>query len=721
VVANGHVTVPPPDEESANAVRAAEQATRASLTPPLGRLSSQPPLHGRTELIKRLWAAVFDPAEQRVHLLHGLSGSGKTSVALTVADSADKHREEHIDVWWVKADDALTLEEHMRALSRRVGVAESPLEHPAEELWKALNSRRDGRWLLVIDNADNHELLAAGNGPLRDGLGWLRPCRNERGTVLVLSRFLDEEAPVGWWQPHHVGRLDPRSAVEALADHIDIGDESEAARRLADRLGGLPLALRLAGSYLAKAREKVQSDHGPPMTIERYLNEVEAGALRLEEPPRSRAARHYIDRPWSISVESLEHSDQPLALPLLRLLAHLASAPIPIGDLVSAAALDRLGLAGDELMDALRTLQGLALIEGDVGPDARLALHPLVRDTTRRRFPPSEADIAALVDLVRHCRPLRHQPDETPSPDDAIVWPMWILLTPHIMRVIDLLLDHPRQQPAAVVRDACFAANYAARSIQALGLYASADEALARIERLALRELGPEDFETLRCRHTRAIVVHATGRIAEAYTAYDAIYRQCADVVGADHPYTVRCRHYRALTLHALGHHQEAMSEYEAVLRDRIRIAGREHRLTLATMHNIARLLHDTGRHEDAERRYRQLLADQSRVMGPDFRHTLATRHNLALCLHALGRLGEAEAEYRQVLDIEERLLGRKHPDTLATWANLLLLQSAAGRGDDARLDEVYRLQCEALGKDHPETIATRDRVTDRSTRPGPL
>ncbi|MFB9445690.1 tetratricopeptide repeat protein [Dactylosporangium vinaceum] len=699
-----------PADRSANAVRDDQRAVRATLQAPLGRLASQQSLHGRSDLIERLWAAVLDTGGDRVHLLHGLSGSGKTAVALTVAGRADAAG---LDVWWVRADDALTLQEHMRALGKEVGVSETDSPH---SLWKALNARRDDRWLLVIDNADDHEVLAAGTGRLADGCGWVQPCRSGHGTVLVLSRYLDEQAPVGWWRAHPVGRLDRAAGIETLADHVEVDTELDAAGQLVDRLGGLPLALRLAGALLHQARRQALAERRPPPTIADYLADIGA-RLRLEDPPDSPGVRVYIDRPWSVAIEFLERHAPPLTVPLLRLLAHLGPGPVPVGDILSPAALDRIGLHGEQLLDALDALKAMSLVDDDCRP----ALHPLVRDTTARRFPPSAADAADLVSLVRHCRTLSDRPDDTPTPEDVNVWPDWLLLTPHAMRVVDLLLDEWPGQPAGVVRDACYAADYVVRSIQARGLYDTADAALARIEALAVRDLGPDDFETLRCRHIRAIVLHARGQIAEAYAAYDEIYRARERLFGADNPETVRSRHYRAMTLHTLGRHDEARAEYEAVLADRVRIAGPDQRHTLATEHNIARLLHDTGRLGEAEVRYRDLLARQSRLMGPDYRHTLATRHNLALCLHAQGRLEAAEHEYRQVLDIELELLGPRHPETLLTRANLLLLQSACGRGDEAALDEVYRQQCEVLGREHHETRATRSRQTNRGTRPGPL
>lgn len=720
----GSTTVDSSGDRTA-AAPSGRHSTTASLAAPVGRVESQPPIRGRDALIDRLYDVVAgNVAQPRVHLLHGLSGSGKTAVALKVAQRAEL---DGIEVWWVKADDEPTLQEHMRALSLEVGVAATDLQagHPADHLWRALKAQ-PRRWLLVIDNADDHEVLAAGTGRLDDGRGWVRRYRDPLGTVLVLSRF-DLDYPIGWWEPHPVGMLDEATAIEVLADHIPIeAEDRPAAAELAVRLGHLPLALRLAGAYLQESRYRADRNMiDAPITIRGYLSAIDADGLALEQPPSSSAVRRFVDRPWSMSIELLERRDPPFTITLLRLMSYLANFPVPLGDLVDCPGLDRIGLPGEQLSESLKSLKSLALVEEQFEPatGARLVLHPLVRDATRRRFPPTQADVVALVALVRGCRTLRGPLDDGPVPEDSQQWPAWQALTPHVMHLVRVLLeDLPPGQPADVVRDACYAGNYAARSMQGRGLYAAADIELRRIERLAVRELDPEDPETLRCRHIRAVVLHVAGRVEEALHAYDEMYRLRLRVLGADDRETIRSRHYRALTLHELGRYDEALPEYEAVLKDRIRVAGPYQRHTLATRHNIARLLHDTGRLLEAERQYRELLEDQRREMGPDYRHTLATRHNLALCLHAQGRLDEAQAEYDDIVDIECRILGPLHPDTLATRANRAMVLAAQGHAAaEAELQEVYEAQCRVLGANHPETIATRERRVHNSTRPGPL
>ena len=64
----------------------------------------------------------------------------------------------------------------MRALVRRVGVTDEELQHgdAADLLWRGL-SERSQEWLLVIDNADDPQILAGPGGRIADGTGGLRP------------------------------------------------------------------------------------------------------------------------------------------------------------------------------------------------------------------------------------------------------------------------------------------------------------------------------------------------------------------------------------------------------------------------------------------------------------------------------------------------------------------------------------------------------------------
>ena len=223
-----------------------------SLVPPIAQRDDNLPIRGRDDLLSELAAGSTSP---RVWVIHGLGGSGKTRLALEVAFGAGNRG---AAVWWVSATDPDALVAGMRAVGRRLGVAQEDLERgdAADILWERLAAKR-GPWLLVIDGADDPQMLFGAGNSVEEGRGWLRPVVGKAGMVLVTSR--DGSSIWGssrWCHRRRLGMLSPADAAAMLADHAGedqrLGSESDA-RTLAARLGGLPLALKIAGSYLANS------------------------------------------------------------------------------------------------------------------------------------------------------------------------------------------------------------------------------------------------------------------------------------------------------------------------------------------------------------------------------------------------------------------------------------------------------------------------------------
>jgi len=227
-----------------------------SLAAPLGRRDPDRPLRGRSALLDEIAGAwERDLAADRIQVLYGLGGCGKTSSARERVARVRKQAGDAIETWWVSAADSRQLRTGMTAVAFRVGVTDEQVRHGevADLLWQRLAARA-GNWLLVIDNADDPAVLATGSAPVKDGSGWLRPRATGRGLVVVTSR---DGRKVTWGtlgRLRRVGVLDDDDAAQVLIDHAGIkaGSRQDAAA-LAHRLGGLPLALRLAGSYLRES------------------------------------------------------------------------------------------------------------------------------------------------------------------------------------------------------------------------------------------------------------------------------------------------------------------------------------------------------------------------------------------------------------------------------------------------------------------------------------
>jgi NB-ARC domain len=258
---------------------------QVSIAAPSGQRDSGPPFRDRSEILTTLASASSDA---RVWVLHGLGGSGKSRLALEAAFQAQQRGTE---VWWISAAELSGLISGMRSLGRRLGMTDAELEHEdiADVIWGRLAVRRDPPWLLVIDNADDPHMLASPGGHVAEGRGWLRPIFGDSGMVIVTSRDGNWASWGPWCRLIRVGMLSVDDGAAVLADSA--GDDAalggaEDARMLASRLGGLPLALKMAGAYLAEsaAIPRQFADSGTIRTYRQYLDAIDTRDAQVASP-----------------------------------------------------------------------------------------------------------------------------------------------------------------------------------------------------------------------------------------------------------------------------------------------------------------------------------------------------------------------------------------------------------------------------------------------------
>src|SRR5581483_3092175 len=93
-------------------------------------------------------------------VIEGLGGVGKTQIALEAAFRV-RDQDRDCSVFWVPAIDATTFEKAYREIGQALGLGEiEDDEADVKSLVKAALSREDSRrWLLIVDNADDEELL----------------------------------------------------------------------------------------------------------------------------------------------------------------------------------------------------------------------------------------------------------------------------------------------------------------------------------------------------------------------------------------------------------------------------------------------------------------------------------------------------------------------------------------------------------------------------------
>ncbi|MFC4016217.1 NB-ARC domain-containing protein [Nonomuraea purpurea] len=173
-----------------------------------------------------------------------MGGCGKTAVAHALFQFATETGD-RVGLW-VNASERAGLRAGMLAVAADRGAsdgellaARNGLRPGADLVWEHLD-RSTEPWLLVLDNADDPEILWDGS--------WLRT--SPRGTVVVTTR----RAAARWWpgaELQHIGVLPREDAARVLCDLAPQSGTMEQAAEIADRLGRLPLALTLAGGFLS--------------------------------------------------------------------------------------------------------------------------------------------------------------------------------------------------------------------------------------------------------------------------------------------------------------------------------------------------------------------------------------------------------------------------------------------------------------------------------------
>ncbi|MFE2843975.1 tetratricopeptide repeat protein [Streptomyces scopuliridis] len=589
----------------------------------------------------------------RVHVVQGLGGVGKTSVAVSVAHRLQRETDQ---VWWIGAQDASRFNGGLTALARQLGVPDEEIAagRLADQLWRRL-SALDGPWLLVVDNADDARLLD-GPGRLALGTGLVRPHRSPRGLVLVTSR----DGQTQTWGAHAVlHRLTPlgdgHGADVLLGLAGPTAGSREEAAELARRLGGLPLALNTVGRYLAAVGQRPARfrDAGETATFAEFRASLADGGAF---PHAGTAAA--LAGIWRMSLDLLTERGHRCVRPLLEVLANFADAPVPL-ILADPAVLGEdeafAGVSGAEIWDALQVLAGLGLMDlaAASGVDT-VTLHPLVRNAHG-----SPGKYALNVRLLNRAA----RSEEAGIPEDVERWPLWSALTPH---AVHALAFEDSSDDNGLFLDSRLAAILVARSLQAQGQLSQAKRLLERLVPRLGAILGEDHPDTLASRHTLASVLDDLSHLDQARTIYEDILTTQRNTLGEHHPSTLTTHHNLANILFRQDHLDQARTIYEDILTTRRNTLGEHHSETLATHHNLASVLRDQGHLDQARTICEDILDIKRNTLGEHHPSTLTTHHNLAYILHRQGHHDLAVVEMAAVLSARRRVLGPEHPNTLS-------------------------------------------------------
>ncbi|MFJ6723925.1 tetratricopeptide repeat protein [Streptomyces sp. NPDC091281] len=647
-------------------------------------------LRDRHEVMDRLRASVAAGRGGEVYVLYGMGGSGKTAVACALFQEVAA--EQGRAALWVNVADRAGLRGGMLAVAADRGAedgellaARTGLRPAADLVWRYLD-RSAEPWLLVLDNADEPEIL-------RDG-SWLRS--SPRGIVVVTTR----RAAARWWpgaELQHIGVLPREDAALVLRDLAPDSGTSEEAARIADRLGRLPLALTLAGGFLS---HQVLD----PWTMDVYGRHLDGddGDERVQLIDRGADAlshadpRHLVGLTWQLTLDTFEARGLPEAVALLRLLARFAAEPLPPALLNHEAVSGVLPRARAET--ALRALLDQSLSElVDVVGTRCVQSHGVLLDSVAAATP------AALLPAL-DATAVRLLDAAVPAvPDAGPHEPRLRLLVPHALALL-------RRVGTASAAAATATATRLSVALHRTGDYLSAWETSRTAADLAQRLLGADDRTVLAARSRAGRALFRLGRYAEAEPLLRQVRARQADLFGADDPDTLDTSYGLQLVLGNTGRRDESVPLLRTTVAGRRSVLGPAHPLTLRARAGLLEMLPATEVVTEEDGALLWLPSECDRLLGPEHTVTLGAGHNHAWALYLLGRYDEADREIRQVTEGYLRRFGPEYPIVLAARQMLSRTRNALGHVDEAiaQMTDVVARRERGLGPDHPFTAAGR-------------
>ncbi|WP_238007494.1 tetratricopeptide repeat protein [Dactylosporangium sp. AC04546] len=586
---------------------------------------------GRAEELDAVAAALEQGNGVITQAITGLGGIGKSTLAERYALS---RRDRHNPIWWLTAESPAQLETGLAALAARLDPGLAARPEVGAEWCRAWLDTHDG-WLLVLDNvarpADVAELI--GDHP--------------RGRFLVTSRQTS-----GWTGIAVTARLDvlPAEPSLELLRRLAPADLLDGAAELAAALGGLPLAIDLAGAYLAQNR----------VTARAYLERLAqpAGGVWSWTPDGGDPQRT-VGRVWQVTFDRVEAEHGPLPGRLLQTIAWYAPDDIPLAVLAAEAP------DGDAALDeAVGRLAAYGLVTRD--GDA-ISVHRLVQAVNRAGSPAERC--------VRAVEALRAAWEGAPT------HAVFDRLAPHL----DALLEHAAQLPGD--------ADLLAGLVEAAGRLAEvrgwSERATTHLERLAERQrrlLGPGHPDLVDTRGALAVAHVEAGDAGTAVALLEEVVADGLRAFGRRHPATVLARYRLAFASARNGGFGRSWYLLEQTLRDAERSVGRDHRYTLSLRYALIELLTDSVRRQQrygprplrfarttysALSQYGKLIESLRRQSGPADPAALAIVSELAWFQLTIGVAGLAAQNFAVLYDAAQERHGPDADETRSARRNL--------------------------------------------------
>lgn len=682
---------------------------------------------GRVDTLESLKHKIFIQKEVPKVALFGLGGVGKTQVALQLAFWAKENMPSY-SVFWVPALSEGSFKQAYSGIARQLAIHKATDDETVLELvQRYLSSEAAGPWLLIVDNADDLDLLF-GSADLPGGLYEYLPA-SQNGVMLLTTRSREVAVSFAEKEIIEIQKMMEAEAIDFFEKVMakDLLCEQETTTQLLQELNFLPLAITQATAYMNRTN----------ISTSRYLelmhgteqDRVSLMSRNFHDRTRYAGLQDAVATTWLISFNSIRESDAAAA-ELLAFISFIEPKAIPESIFPP--------FHSEEQMEfAIGTLCGYAFMTKR--EDGKLFdMHSLVQLATRLWVQRKGDTQRVLKSTTQHM---------------AVTFPLsgwayrelWTAYLPHALKLVwknealaieeryelcykigMCLLEDGRAKDAIQCfkedlswKQRCYgdehplrlrAQHELARAYQADGQIKSAVDLLECVVAIRQKVLPEEDISRVNSQHELARAYQANGDIKKAMELLEYVVAIRKRTLAEDNRYRLSSQHELARAYQVDGQIKRAMELLEYVVAVRKRTTAKDHPDLLLSQQALATIYHSDGQTDKAVKLLEHVVAVRQSIFDQEHPSQLASQHQLAGVYQADGQVQKALELLEYVVEVRERTLAEGHPSRLASQHVLARAYQADSQIKQAieLLEHVVAIREKTLAEGHPDRLVSQ-------------
>ena len=547
---------------------------------------------------------LFTEGRDRVALL-GLGGVGKTQIALELAHQVKQSMAQY-SVIWMPAHSIAAFEKTATELVQRLGIPCDSSDDPKEALQSYLASDVAGHWLLILDNADDRNILDDSPDQLTSLSGFLP--RSLNGRILITtrsSRVAVDAAGIDVVQLAEMTSDEAHTLLEkSLRDKSQLS-QVDIVKELLKKLTYLPLTVAQAAAYM-----NVQ---GLPVTAYLQLcnstdqNMINLLSAHLHDEAHYSKTQGAVATTWMISFNAICETDKVAA----RLLSFM--------QWIEPKAIPRTILPESDSDWSQTQAIGLLYEYGFINwreDGQTLDMHSLVHLALKFHPPHSHSEPMTQDDAIAHLS------EVFPSSEweNRILWRQYF---PHALPLVKTA-----DAEASLYRNRL---GYSVgRCLYEDGRIREATEVMQSVVSIREKTLAEDHPDRLASQHVLAISYRANGQVKQAISLLETVMAIRGETQAEDHPDRLASQHELAISYQANGRVKQAISLLETIVAIRGKTLAEDHPDRLASQHALAISYRANGQVKQAISLLETVVAIEGKTLAEDHPNRLASQHALA-------------------------------------------------------------------------------------------